>query len=345
MQKAVKLEDIANKLGVSTVTVSKALSGKKGVSEELRERIKVIADELGYKQPSVARREVALNKGYQIGVIIQTAYLDKYESFYWQLYQQVSTTALAMESFTLLEVIDKDTEINLDMPKLIREKRIHGLIIIGNMSTDYIKMLKKEARIPIVFLDFTDSEEDTDAVVSDSYYGAYQMTKYLIANGHKKIGYVGTLNATGSITDRYFGYQKALMEYSIVPLREWQIDDRVPETSYVSDELLKLPENMPTAFFCNCDLTAGKLIKKLKHNGYRVPEDISVVGFDNFIFPGACDIGITTYEVDQYQMAKKAVKILLERITKTNERYGTHVIGGKLIIKESVRNLNIRNKR
>ena len=89
MAKAVKLADIAGQLGVSTVTVSKALSGQKGVSEELREKIKTLADEMGYKQPSARRREHAV-KSYNIGVLIAEHWLDKYDSFYLQMYQQVA---------------------------------------------------------------------------------------------------------------------------------------------------------------------------------------------------------------------------------------------------------------
>ena len=96
---------------------------------------------------------------------------------------------------------------------------------------------------------------------------------------------------------------------------------------------------MPKAFFCNCDLTAGKLIQKLRASGYRVPEDISVAGFDNYIYPGNCDVGITTYEVDQVAMAKKVVKILVKRIKKESCRFGTHVVEGRLVEKESVKKI------
>lgn len=90
MAKAVKLADIAERLSVSTVTVSKALSGQKGVSEEMRKKIKDLAEELGYQQPSTktAKKE---GKSYNIGVLISGRYLDKYDSFYWQMYQQVAT--------------------------------------------------------------------------------------------------------------------------------------------------------------------------------------------------------------------------------------------------------------
>ena len=92
MAKAVKLADIAERVGVSTVTVSKALSGQKGVSEEVREKIRSIAEELGYQQPSAARKSQN-QKSYNIGILISERFLDKYESFYWQMYHLADEVA------------------------------------------------------------------------------------------------------------------------------------------------------------------------------------------------------------------------------------------------------------
>ena len=98
MAKAVKLADIAEQVGVSTVTVSKALTGQKGVSEEMREKIKNLAEELGYRSPSETKRQSA-EKQYNIGVLIQEVYLDKYDSFYWKMYQEVNKKAVSRKYF------------------------------------------------------------------------------------------------------------------------------------------------------------------------------------------------------------------------------------------------------
>lgn len=339
MAKAVKLADIAERVGVSTVTVSKALSGQKGVSEEMRERIKQLAEELGYKQPSAAREESIKRKSYNIGVLIHENYLDKYDSFYWQMYQQVSTCALSYECFTLMEVVSCRMEEQEELPKLLKEQKVHGVIVIGKMSGGFLEMLKESGGLPVVYMDFSDEEPETDAVISDSYYGAYSLTKYLLKQGHRRIAYVGTLLATGSITDRYLGYAKALLESGLKPREDWQLDDRDRETGMIDEELLQLPADMPTAFFCNCDLTAGKLIQKLEAKGLRVPEDVSVAGFDNYIYPGSCDVEITTYEVDQKAMASQTVKILIKRMGKESCHHGTRIVEGRLAVKDSVKRI------
>lgn len=121
MAKAVKLADIAEQLGVSTVTVSKALSGQKGVSEAMREKIKQLADELGYKQPSAVKKEKSV-KSYNIGVLVSEKYLGEYASFYWRMYQSVATRAVQKECFTMLEVVSLEDEAEANLPKIVLER-------------------------------------------------------------------------------------------------------------------------------------------------------------------------------------------------------------------------------
>lgn len=336
MAKAVKLSDIAERVGVSTVTVSKALSGQKGVSEEVREKIRSIAEELGYQQPSAARKSQN-HKNFNIGILISERFLVKYESFYWQMYQAVATRATAEECFTMLEVIGKAEEESSRMPKLVQERKVDGIIVIGKMMDAYLQHLNTEAGIPVIYLDYYNGREASDSVISNSYYGTYELTYYLYRMGHRKIAYVGTLLAMESITDRYFGYKKALLELGLEQKKEWVLDDRHIETGEIDTvNMLQIPKDMPTAFVCNCDLTASFLIKKLKDNGYRVPEDISVVGFDNYLYPGLSDIQITTYEVDLKEMAKKAVYNMISKISNENYKPGIHIVEGHMVLKESV---------
>ena len=105
----------------------------------------------------------------------------------------------------------------------------------------------------------------------------------------------------------------------------------------IIDFEFRLPEEMPTAFACNCDLTAGLLVGELKKKGYRVPEDISIVGFDNYIFPGVCDLPITTYEVDVKEMAKKTISHLIKKMSGESYKKGVTIVEGHMVIKESVK--------
>lgn len=339
MGKNAKLADIAEPLGVSTVTVSKALSGQKGVSDEMREKIIALADELGYKQPSVARREEE-KKSYNIGVLIHNRYFDKYDSFYLQMYQSVNLKAGSKGCFTMLETISNEMEAEKTPPKLLTEQNVHGIIVIGKMADSYIELLDDVIDVPLIYIDFCDHRRKMDAVFSDNFYGAYSLTQYLVEKGHRDIAYVGTLLSTVSITDRYLGYMKCLIENGIELREEWRIDDRYLETGKVDEiNLLQLPEKMPTAFFCNCDLVGSMLVKKLESHGYKIPEDISVVGYDNYLYPGLCDVELTTYEVDIKEMARRAVNNLIKKIKGEKYREGIHIVEGHLVEKDSVKAL------
>ena len=341
MAKSVKLADIAKQCGVSTVTVSKALSGQKGVSEEMREKIVQLANELGYKQPSAKKTQEVASKSYNIAVLIHERYLDKYDSFYFRLYQNIASNAVSVGSFTTLEVVTNEAERSCTLPLLVQENKADGVIIMGEFSQEYLEMLiKSPSNVPFVYLDTCDTRVEMDSVISDSFYGSYYMTNYLFEMGHKKIGFVGNILGTSSITDRYLGYVKSLMEHGLKYSDICIIEDRSVETGIMySSDNLEIPKNMPTAFVCNCDLAASVLIKRLEDDGYNVPDDFSVVGYDNYLFPGLCDVELTTYEVDMVEMVKKVLDIVISRLEGKPYKSGINIIEGRMIIRDSVKQI------
>lgn len=344
MAKSVKLADIAERVGVSIVTVSKALSGQKGVSETMRARIQAIADEMGYKQPGAYRREMEEARkirGYNLGVLIADYYLGKYESFYSQMYQQFATRAGSKGCFCLLELVSMEQEAELRIPMMLTENRVDGIVVIGRLSEDYLEKISASG-IPMVGVDFYTQDDKLDSVISDSYFGGYRMTNYLFDKGHTQIAYVGTIGATTSITDRYMGYLKSLKEHGVEPRADWVIDDRSPVERILDEKNIRLPEQMPTAFMCNSDQTAGMLINNLERAGYKVPRDISVAAYDNFLPPGICDVRITSYDVDMKEMAKRAVSMITHKIAGENYKQGTYIVGGHIVEKESVREIKLR---
>lgn len=338
MAKSVKMADIAQVMGVSTVTVSKALSNQKGVSEELRAKIKQKAAEMGYRATSALSQERAKkNVSYTIGAIVADRFLDKYDSFYWTLYQEVATVAVQRGCFTMLEVLQSEDESRMIMPKLLQEKKTEGLVIIGRLKKEYLDKLMEYADIPVLFLDFYEKSGQCDSVVSNSYFGMYAMTNYLFDMGHKDIGFVGNVLSTDSVTDRYFGYVKSLYEHNVDVNRDWVINDRDPDTGRSDGGFkIQLPTKMPTAFVCNSDVAAAMLVRALEGEGYKVPEDISVVGYDNYQPPGLCDVRITTYEADMREMAKRTVKNMIRKISGEHYKQGVYIVNGRIIHKDSV---------
>ncbi|MEZ3437006.1 MAG: LacI family DNA-binding transcriptional regulator [Lachnospiraceae bacterium] len=337
MAKAVRLSDIGEQLGVSAVTVSKALSGQKGVSDDLRQRIIELADELGYTKTKSGVEE---KKSYTLGLVVAERYLKEGQSFYWNLYQEVLQKAIARNCFLILEVITYEAEREPELPKVLSEQKIDGIIIMGTFKAEYVSFLAENIKIPSLSLDTLGIMDTHDSVVSNNLMGGYRMTNYLFEMGHSRIGFVGTRLATDSIDDRYLGYLKSLMAHGVRQKEEWIIEDRDREMGRIDPgKKFCLPEEMPTAFFCNCDVAADILIHKLNAAGYMVPEDISVAGFDNYLISQSGKPGITTYEIHIDEMAERAVHILVHKLKNMNYSTGVFLLPGTFIERDSVRRI------
>lgn len=333
MEENVKLKDIAEALGVSVVTVSNALSGKKGVSEQVRREVRRKAAELGY---DLGKYEKKKRESARIGVMTAERYLEIGTSFYWALYQQAACAAARRQCFTMFEILTWEAERKREIPRLLTEGVADGLILIGRMDEDYLERVTAAARIPVVFLDYYQERFGCDAVMSCNYLGMYRATRYLLERGHREIAFLGSVKATENILDRYYGYCRGLTEYGIPVRKDWVIEDRNLENGAIA---FTLPGQMPTAFVCNCDYAAGALYDRLTEQGYRVPEDISVVSYDDYLLNHGFASRLTTYHVDIEEMAEMAVKFLLRKLWKGEGYQGVRYVDGYLVERGSVRDL------
>ncbi len=335
MAKNVTMRDIAERVGVSTVTVSKALTDKEGVGGDLRIVIKKTAEEMGYRY-SMSARTFREGKSYNVGVLVEEHYVENAATafpFYMKMYHSVVMQLSQFHYSAIMEVITPSMLERIQMPNVVLERKVDGIIVLGQIKTEYLKQIR-ESGIPVTYLDFYDRNMEVPSVITDNVYGSYMLTNYLVSKGHTKLAFVGSIDATPSILDRYLGYYRSLL-VNRLPLREdYIIPDRGEDGLFIK---LKLPEDdMPTGFVCNCDEIAYILMERLNKMGYRVPEDISVVGFDNFAFATYATPKLTTIEVNIEEMTKYAVEILIRLIKGEDETHGRKVISGKLIIRDSV---------
>ena len=195
------------------------------------------------------------------------------------------------------------------------------------------KQLLTRQEMPVICLDFHDPFVTTDAIVSDNAFGAAQLTYWLIEQGHRDIGFVGDIKATSSIMERYLGFLSAMLMKDLPVRPECVFSDRSPEGNMF--HTFQLPEKMPTAFVVNCDMSAQALITDLQSRGYRVPEDISVVGFDDFCPTAGNTPPLTTFRVNCPAMCRMAVKLIGERCAGDRKTIGRVVIGGECVFRDS----------
>ncbi len=329
MGKNITMRDVAKQLGVSTVTVSKALSDREGVSASVREMIKKKAEEMGYRYNALGK-SMKESKNYNIGILVADQFMHE-SAFYAKMYQTIAKELLSFDYFGILEVVTEEDEREGVLPHILQNNKVDGIIVLGQMSGAYLDQIEA-ATIPYVFLDFSNDHFKVDTIISDSFYGSYEITSHLIRIGHKEIGFVGNIDATTSIMDRYIGYYKALKQNRLEIREDWIISDRDEHGRFTK---IVLPNKMPTAFVCNCDEVAYHFILQLKKLGYRIPEDISIVGFDNYIYATLSDPPITTVEVNVEAMSEAAVDSILKRIKQPTKDYGRKVVSGRIIYRAS----------
>lgn len=334
MGKNVTMRDIAEKLGISIVSVSKAFSGQSGVSEELRQKIMKTAEIMGYKYGAEAKKKKILSSN--IGIIVAERYMSE-NSFYFKFMRGITTALQRRKHYAFFHTLTSENEEKALIPDIFFHQRVDGIIILGQISDRYINAVMN-ARIPVVFLDFYNQLTAESCIVGDNFYATYEMTNYLINNGHRNIAFVGNIHATSSIQDRYLGYAKSLIEHDIRLSDYFLISDRTAETGEFIP--LELPIVMPSAFVCNCDETASRLMADLAEKGYKVPDDISVTGFDNSVYSSITVPNITTVEVNTEQMSAIAVDSLLEKIKTPSVSVGMVQVKGRIIYKDSVSSLN-----
>ena len=324
MSKDVTMRDIAKKLNLSAVSVSKAISGKEGVSDSVRDLIVTTAAEMGYKYTPAADSKTA---HYNVGVMVAQTFISD-SAFYSRLFQNIAIEFGKAGHSCTLEILSHRDERDGTLP----EGHIDGLIALGPLSEGCLKSVLS-LETPCIFVDNYAPDDNLDSVVSDNVYGSHMLTNYLVKKGHKKIAFVGTVNATNSIMDRYLGYLKGLMQNGMAVRDDYILPDR-NEAGYITD--IKLPKDMPDAFVCNCDEVAYHLVRQLDDKGIRVPEDVSVVGFDDIPIPEVAPLNLTTYRTPKAAIAQASIDCLTQNADRPPQKLELY---GELVCRGSVRDI------
>lgn len=330
MDKKVRMADIARQLGISVVSVSKALSGKEGVSDDTRAKVLELAQQMDYVPlRSREKTEPRVHSG-NIGILMADLFFED-NTFYSNMYRQLVKCCNENGYSVMLELVSAEAEADRIVPAMVQGQKIDGLIFMGEFEQEYIRVVI-QCQLPYILLDSYHEDLDADSITSDNVAGGYRLTKHLLQSGRTKIGFIGSILSTSSIMDRFLGYSKALLQAGIPVRTDWILEDRIGKTTPVAPTL---PEEMPEAFLCSCDDTAYTVVELLKRNGYRVPGDVAVAGYDDHHIAQFCSPQLTTYRVNAQDMARHAVAQLIRRIKRKQVTHGNMVVSGEVIIRES----------
>lgn len=312
----VTISDVARASGVSPATVSLALRHKAGISSETRQRVLDVAQALGYLlQPPT--RSAQRGEVHSIGVLLKTHPADvaMTQSFYGPVVAGIEEVCRRQQIHLVFANLPVDLENRpVDPPRLLFEQHTDGLLLIGMQIERAALALFQQQSAPIVLVDAYVESDPYDTVVTDNYAGAYAATTYLLEKGHRHIALVGGQPQTfPSVVERRAGYCQALTDYSQQPYF-W--DSPIwPKAAYEAS-LAYLQQAPPpiTAFFCCNDAVALSLMQALQERGYRIPHDVSVMGFDNIDLAQHTMPPLTTMLVDKVGMGRLAAQLLINRI-------------------------------
>lgn len=312
----VTISDVARASGVSPATVSLALRHKAGISSETRQRVLDVAQTLGYllQSPNRSAQRVEI---HSIGVLLKTHPDDvaMTQSFYGPVVAGIEEVCRRQQIHLLFANLLVDIENRpVEPPRLLIEQHADGLLLIGMQIDAAALTLFQPQSAPMVLVDAYVESDPYDAVVTDNFAGAYAATSHLIEQGHRQIAIVGSQPQTfPSVMERRAGYCQALADHGLQPYF-WDCP-LWPKAAYeVSLGYLQRSLSALTAFFCCNDAVALSLMQLLQERGYRIPHDVSVIGFDNIDLAQHTMPPLTTMLVDKVGMGRLAAQLLINRI-------------------------------
>jgi LacI family transcriptional regulator len=333
----VTLQDIAIKAGISKVAVFKALNNQKGVSEQLRKKILELADEMGY----IRQYKYANQRMNFLFVVDKNFFLTSSEQYYTTIYYYLA--AEYQKSFSKVNIVFLDHQPNdynqIEIAIKTSKEPIDGLFIAGEVHEQLLKDLSI-IKLPLVFIDYFSPLYQYSYIHQDNYYLSYRLTKHLMENGHKEIGFVGDIHATSAISDRYFGYRKALADEKIAYTEDWHINRNI---EHLNDLINVLPNAVPTAYVCHCDAAAYKLYAALNLKNLKVPQDVSVISFDNTHLCDAVIPTLTSAGCNKETIAKKSISAMQEMIIDSKKILNV-TLKPILTVRNSVQSINIKTQ-
>jgi DNA-binding LacI/PurR family transcriptional regulator len=339
MNKRATIKDVAAEARVSPATISYVLNNKESISAETRERVLRAIEKLNYV-PNLSARGLVVKSSRLIGVVIPQTEDSSMLMFNNPFYSEIIGSIEYHARVSGYHVLISGTNADDSYLKLASERNLDGIIIIGMYADEFYSELKK-TNIPIVLVDSYCEDHHFHSVQINDRYGAYIATKHLLDCGHRDIALIaGELKQNGVVEMRYRGYCDALKEYGI-PLREQlvfagQVDFK---SGMAQGERIAKSGLKPTAAFAAADIMAIGAIKRLSQLGIHVPEDISIIGFDDINLSQYINPGLTTVKQDIQKKGETAVKIILNGIANSQAGKQEIILPLEIVVRESVRKI------
>lgn len=320
--------------GLAKSTVSAVINNRPGVSPETKKRVLEIIERVNYI-PNQMAQGLSNQSSYTIGMIIR----DVTNPFYAKIFRAVEKKAGEFNFSVLLSNTDGDADKELQSMRFMIAKRVDGIIL--DLSTNSIESLLevKRSHIPFAAFGAAAGKFEVDCVEADDTAGAFQAVDHLIANGHRNIMFAGGRQDSVYTQRRLAGIKDALLAHGImIQENSFLYGFENMADGYRAGKQMLERGKLPTALVAYNDLVAIGIIKALAESGLKVPEDLSIIGFDDIdlvTFP------LTTVAIPEYEMGTKVAELLFNRMQQKTEAepVSSIVLETRLVIRDSVKRL------
>lgn len=330
---AVTIKDIAKAAGVSVTTVSRALNGYRDIRPDTRKRVIQIAEELNYR-PSGIARSLVMKRSQTIGLIVSEMTRSRMgHHFLFDVICGVNDRARALGYDLILATTSSDEQHVVPYMELCHRRHLDGVIMLGVRTNDPYLHEVLQSSIPCVLIDVPVSGKKCSYVTLDNREGARQAVAHLLRDGHRRIGFINGHREAFVSEERLQGYRHAMAEAGLAH-EEWVFHGDFDEASG-SEGARRLLQQHPdlTALFCASDLMAIGAMRELKAMGKRMPQDVSVIGFDNIDLAHYVTPTLSTVHQPRYQFGTQAMDVIVNLLN--GEEVEPVVLAPEILIRES----------
>jgi len=327
----VTIKDVARAAGVSPSTVSRALNDSPLIREETKARIRRIAEALGYERNELARGLVMGSSG-AVGLVVP----DITNPFFAELTRGVGEVAHARGYGVVLCNTEGSPERERSYIRLLRRKRVDGLILTSVTAEDpYLRALAR-SKTPFVLVSRRSRMVKAPYVGVDDRLGGRLAVEHLVKLGHRRIGFIGGPADVQSCVDRLEAFQEVLAEHHLSLRKGWVIfSDFTQAAGYAAGLRMLSRKSRPTAVFAANDVTALGVLQAAEELGIRVPDDLSLVGYDNISYAALPRIELTTVAQPSFEMGRIAAEWLLSVIEGQRLRMLHRLLEPRLVVRRT----------
>jgi LacI family transcriptional regulator len=325
------MRDVAERADVSITTVSHVINETRPVSEALKSRVNLAMNELGY-QPNRLARSLRRGQTNTLGMIVP----DNANPFFAEIARGVEDTGFGQGYNIILCNSDGALEKESLYTEVLMEKQVDGILFVAaGMSADHIRVLQKRG-VPLVVVDREIPGLEVDAVLADHGRGGFLATSHLLALGHRYIGCIAGPDDVTSSAERVMGYSRALgqagfpCDESLVLQGDYQY-----ESGYRAARQFLEMRDPPTAIFACNDLMAVGAIRGAQECGYRIPAELSIVGYDDVSLASFTNPPLTTVAQPRHRMGVVAAEMLLERMADPTLPPCREILDVRLVVRQS----------